>query len=140
MERKSMRITMKERRSSARNRSFLQGRIFYNHRRSSVDCLGRDYSEAGARLKFSETITVPEAMELYIPNREEVRRARVEWRSGDEIGISFGGIEEAPALAPSMPSSDLAQRVAILEQDHATLKRQINELRAELRKAHGDAI
>ena len=40
---------MKERRSSARQKSFLQGRIYFNNRRSSVDCLIRDYSETGAR-------------------------------------------------------------------------------------------
>jgi hypothetical protein len=133
----AMRVTMKERRSSARSKSFLQGRIFYNHRRASVDCLVRDLSDLGARLKFSESVAVPEVMELYIPNRDEVRRARVQWRSGDEMGVCFGE-EDAPPLAPSMSSSDLAERVAALEQEYAMLKRQINELRAELRKAHGD--
>ena len=84
---------MAERRSSARQKSFLQGRIYFNHRRSSVDCLIRDYSETGAKLKFSESVAVPEAIELYIPNKEEFHRSRVEWRSGNEMGISFG--EEA---------------------------------------------
>ena len=91
---------MKERRSVSRQKSFLQGRIYFNNRRSSVDCLIRDYSEQGARLKFSESADVPEAMELYIPNKEEIHRARVEWRSGNEMGVSFGEEIHSPSIAP----------------------------------------
>jgi hypothetical protein len=97
---------VKERRLSARQKSFLQGRIYFNNRRSSVDCLVRDYSETGARLKFSETITVPEAIELYLPNREEIHRARVEWRSGNEMGVSFGEEARSPSLAPDASQGD----------------------------------
>jgi hypothetical protein len=125
---------MKERRSGSRQKSFLQGRIYYNNRRSTVDCLVRDLSEAGAKLKFSETIAVPEAMELYIPNREEMHRARVEWRSGNELGVSFG---EAAAAGTAEPApGDLTMRVQKLELEIITLKRMLNELRNEGRKAH----
>ena len=41
---------MAERRTAARKKSFLQGRVYYNHHRSSLDCLVRDISEEGARL------------------------------------------------------------------------------------------
>jgi hypothetical protein len=39
---------MSERRTSSRQKAFLQGRIFFNNRRTSVDCLIRDISEQGA--------------------------------------------------------------------------------------------
>jgi hypothetical protein len=133
-----MEIAMKERRTSSRTRSFLQGRLFYNRRRSSVDCLVRDYSAEGAKLKLSETVAVPEVMELYIPNRDEIHRARVEWRSGDEMGVSFAG-EDAPSIAPGMPLADAGARLLALEQDVAALKRAISELRAEIRKYHGES-
>jgi hypothetical protein len=130
---------MAERRSSARQKSFLQGRIYFNNRRSSVDCLIRDYSETGARLKFSESIAVPEAMELHIPNKEEIHRARVEWRSGNEMGVSFGEEVRSPSIAPdAAQSGDLAARVHTLEGEVAALKRLVNELRAEIRKQHGE--
>ncbi|MGH6769753.1 MAG: PilZ domain-containing protein, partial [Xanthobacteraceae bacterium] len=106
--------------------------------RSSVDCLVRDYSTVGARLKLSETVVVPEMMELYIPNREEIRRARVEWRSGDEMGVSFV-VEDAPSIAPGMPPADAGARLAALEQEVAALKRAIVELRAEIRRHHGES-
>jgi hypothetical protein len=130
---------MAERRIATRTRSFLQGRIFYNNRRSSVDCLIRDYSETGAKLKFSESITVPEAIELYIPNREIIHRARVQWRAGDEMGVAFGAEVETPSIAPSMPSgNDLVTRIAKLETECVALRRIVNELRAEIRKQHGE--
>ena len=130
---------MKERRLLSRQKSFLQGRIYFNNRRSTVDCLVRDYSDAGARLKFSETIAVPEVIELFIPNREEVHRARVEWRSGNEMGVSFGEEARAPSIAPDAAQpGDLATRVQRLEAEIATLKRLVNELRSENRKQHGE--
>ncbi len=128
-----------ERRIALRTRSFLQGRIFFNSRRSSVDWLIRDYSETGAKLKFSEAVSVPEAFELYVPNKEMIHRSRVQWRSGDEMGVAFNVETEAPSLAPAMPAaSDLAARVAKLENECVALRRAINELRGEVRKQHGE--
>jgi hypothetical protein len=129
---------MKDRRTASRQRSFLQGRIFYNSRRSSVDCLIRDISDTGAKLKFSESITVPEAMELYIPNKDEFRRARVQWRFGNEMGVAFGEEAEALSSEAGAASPDLTARIQKLESEIVQLKRICNELRAEIRKAHGD--
>jgi hypothetical protein len=129
---------MAERRTNSRQKSFLQGRIYFNNRRSSVDCLVRDYSETGARLKFSESIAVPEAVELYIPNREEIHRARVEWRTGNEMGISFAEEARAPSTAPEAPQGNLATRVQALETEVASLKRLLNELRSGIRKRYGE--
>src|SRR4051812_14497247 len=78
---------MPERRSSTRQKSFLQGRIYYNNRRASVDCLVRDISDTGAKLVFSSAVTIPDVVEIYLSNKDEVRRARVQWRRGDEVGI-----------------------------------------------------
>jgi hypothetical protein len=129
---------MAERRSSARQKSFLQGRIYFNNRRSSVDCLIRDYSETGAKLKFSETVAVPEAIELYIPNKEEIHRARVQWRSGDEMGIAFGEEARSPSVVQDAGQDDLATRVQALETEVASLKRALNELRSGIRKHYGE--
>lgn len=129
---------MEERRSLLRNKSFLQGRIYFNNRRSSVDCLVRDYSEAGAKLKFSDSVTVPESVELYIPNREEMLRAKVEWRVGNELGVSFGEEVRAPSIAPDSAQGDLAARVQKLEEEVAALRRTVNELRSGIRKHHGE--
>jgi PilZ domain-containing protein len=130
---------VKERRLSSRQKSFLQGRVYYNSRRSSVDCLIRDYSDHGARLKFSESVTVPDTIELFIPNREEMHRARVIWRGGNEMGVSFAEEFQSPSIAPEA-AGDLPARVLKLEAEVAALKRLVNELRSENRKAHGEVL
>src|ERR1700736_3498977 len=91
-----MRIAMTERRSISRQKSFLQGRIFFNNRRTSVDCLIRDITEHGARLKFPSMTATPDVVELHIPNRDETYRVKVEWRNANEIGVAFDVDEKSP--------------------------------------------
>ena len=127
---------MQEKRISGRQKSFLQGRIFFNHRRNSIDCLIRDISDQGARLKFSGTIPTPEFIELYIPNKEESYRARVQWRAGDEIGVMFEDAERAPSIVPGQ-APDWASRIQKLEHDVTVLQRKVNELQATKRQVRG---
>jgi hypothetical protein len=129
---------MNERRSAARQRSFLQGRIFFNNRRTSVDCLVRDFSEHGARLKFSRTTATPDVVELYIPVKEESYRAKVHWRNADEIGVGFDCDEKSPPLAPGAPAADWPARIQKLEHDVASLQRKFNELQVAMRQFQGE--
>lgn len=126
-------VAMHERRSASRYKSFLQGRIFFNNRRSSIDCLIRDFSDSGAKLKFDSMISVPDMVELFIPSKEETYRARVAWRSTDELGVSFNFDEASPSLAPGIPQADLPARIQKLEQDLAVLQRKFNELQMMVR-------
>lgn len=119
---------MSERRNSARQKSFLQGRIYFNNGRSAVDCLIRDLSAEGAKLIFSETGSVPGHVDLHIPQKDQTLRARVQWRSECEIGVAF-----AAARRPA--AGDLAQRVAQLEGEVATLKRLIRRLKVDVANA-----
>ena len=124
---------MDERRLGTRQKSFLQGRIYYNNRRASIDCLVRDISPTGARLKFPGPVTAPELVELYIPNKDEFYRAQVQWNRGDEIGVHFirDEAESAPAAGGSLPEAGLTERMQKLEAEVAGLKRIIKELKAE---------
>jgi hypothetical protein len=132
---------MKERRRALRQRAFLQGRIFYNNRRSSIDCLIRDFCEHGAKLTFSSAIGTPDIVELHVPSRDESYRARIEWRAGEEVGVSFEGTDAdsvAAPLAPSAPApADWAARIHKLERDIAVLQRKFNELSAAMRQIQG---
>ena len=132
---------MNERRRVTRQKSFLQGRIFFNNRRTSVDCLIRDFSEMGARLKFSGAIATPEILELHLPNKDETYRARVQWRMGEEIGVSFDNASldvAAPPLAPGVaPPADWSARIHKLEHDVLVLQRKFNELQTAMRQRHG---
>jgi PilZ domain len=128
---------MDERRSASRQRAFLQGRILFNNRRSSIDCVIRDLSETGARLRFSGAVATPEVVELYIPNKDESLRARVQWRAGNEMGIAFDVPESPPPLAPGAAPVDWAARIQKLEHDVVSLQRKVIELQAMQRKNQG---
>jgi len=127
---------MPERRITSRQKSFLQGRIYYNKRRSSVDCLVRDVSDTGAKLVFGVTVTIPDVVELYLSNKDEVRSAKVQWRKGNEMGVDF---TDDPAEA-GPASGDLVARVIKLERECASLKRMISEMRTEIRRSSNELI
>ena len=128
---------MKERRSASRQKSFLQGRIFFNNRRTSVDCLVRDFCQHGARLKFASMTATPDVVELYLPNKDESYRAKVQWRNGDELGVVFDSEERAPPLVPLAPVADWSARIHKLEHDLGLLQRKFNELQMVVRQIQG---
>jgi hypothetical protein len=114
---------MSERRKSARQKSFLRGCIYFNNRRSALDCLVRDISSTGARLIFSDTVTIPDVVDLYIPQKEQTLRAQVHWRHGDEVGVGFA--HAAHAIPPLTDVAGLAERVQKLETEIAALKTEV---------------
>lgn len=118
-----MKMTTNERRKLVRQKSFLQGRVYFNGRRSSADCIVRDITEAGARLKFADSPAVPEVFELHIPNKQESFRAHVIWNHGSELGVMF---EAAEATADGEHAAHLVERVARLEREMAILKRRLD--------------
>ena len=121
---------MSERRNASRTKSFLRGRILFNNRQSGVDCLVRDYSEQGARLIFSDTAGIPAVVELHIPQKDQMLRTHVQWRRGNEVGVTFHhAAESTPQPAAT---ADLTERVEQLEAEVALLKRMLKRLKAEV--------
>jgi len=119
---------MGERRGSRRQKSFLRGFVYFNKRRAASSCLVRDFSDAGARIILSEAVTIPDVVDLHIPQREQTRRAHVQWRRGDEIGVAF---TDAKAAATSAQEQELMQRVAQLEAEIAALQRTLKQLKRD---------
>lgn len=120
---------MGERRRTARQKSFLRGCVYFNKRRGSLDCLIRDISNEGARIIFSESVNVPDIVELYIPQKEQTVRARVQWRHGDEIGLAF---PDALRATGGTSDDELALRVAQLETEIASLRRVLKRLKSDI--------
>jgi hypothetical protein len=117
---------MGERRDNRRQKSFLQGFVYFDKRRGVMGCLIRDLSGDGARIIFSESVTIPEHIYLHIPQREKTLRAQVQWRRGDETGLAF---EVAPAAAEAGHDNELIHRVLHLEAQLAELKRTVKKLK-----------
>ena len=99
---------MDDRRASRRQKSFLRGVVYFDKQRSETACLVRDLSEDGARIILSQTVTIPDLVELEIPQREQVLIARVEWRRADEAGLSFS----KPEISTSQREDQLIKRIA----------------------------
>ncbi|MGO9046516.1 MAG: PilZ domain-containing protein [Xanthobacteraceae bacterium] len=121
---------MIERRALVRHKTFIKGRIYFNNRLSSMDCIVRDVTDNGARLQVSESVALPDVFELYLPSKDEHFRARVEWRKGDHLGISWAAEATSRHKAESGGHSErsLADRVARLEQEIAVLQRRLDGL------------
>lgn len=124
-----------ERRGSRRSKSFLRGFVYVSRKRGALACLVRDLSEKGARIIFSDTVTLPDVVELYIPQREQTLRARVQWRRNDELGLDFIGTER-PAESPTS-ATEVVQRLALLEAEIVSLRTLLKRLKAE-KTEHAD--
>jgi hypothetical protein len=117
-----------ERRKITRQKSFLRGMIYFNNRRNAADCLIRDISPYGARLIFSDAVTTPDVLDLYIPQKEQTLRTHVIWRHGQELGVAF---TQATRLDPVAETGDLAERVARLEIEIIGLKKLLKKVKAD---------
>src|SRR6516164_4512864 len=105
---------MSERRSSRRSKSFLRGFVYVSREQGALSCLIRDLSDKGARIIFSDSVTLPHMFDLYIPQRDQTLRAKVRWRHGDEVGLAFAAQgDHAPDA--KLSETEVVQRVAMLE-------------------------
>ena len=117
---------MKERRAIVRQKSFIQGRIQFNHRRSSVDCVIRDFTRDGARLEVPNHAVLPDFFEVYVPSKDQLFHARAVWRKANAIGIAWATDDLLHPAAESARSGELlADRVAKLEHEVAILKKRL---------------
>jgi PilZ domain len=126
---------MSERRTVRRMKSFLRGLIYFDGRPSGLSCIIRDLNEQGAHVILAEAVALPYVINLYIANKEQTLRARVSWRRGDEIGLSFG---VKPADLPD--AATLMQRVAQLEAENDKLRRTIRRLKRSENQPLDDGV
>lgn len=121
---------MEERRRIARQKSFLRGCIQFNNGRNTADCLIRDITIYGARLTFSDSITTPDVVDVYIPQKDQTFRSHVIWRHGQEMGVAFA--QAAGASAEHGPNpGDLVGRIERLEAEIAAVRKMLKRLKAD---------
>lgn len=108
---------MIERRKTARRRVCLGGRVLGAAFLPATDCMVRDVSLGGARIRIPDTVLVPDRFDLLVPCRSETRRVAVAWRAGDVIGLVF----EGPAAPPEAADSRLATGAAEVARLRAAL-------------------
>ena len=114
---------MSEHRSSPRIRSLLGGRIEFNHRQSTMDCLVREMSEGGAKLEVTHSVTIPDEFDLVIPSKDQHFHAVVRWRQAKFLGVEFMNLQ--PAVAPDYP-----ELVRKLRDENEALRKELAELKS----------
>ena len=63
-----------------------------------ANCIIRDLSESGARLGVSRKVKLPPQFDLLFARHGLELRARVKWRRGDYVGVSFCLEEQVASL------------------------------------------
>lgn len=114
-----------ERRKTPRQRTLLSGRVVFNQRRATLDCVVRNFSDAGALILLSDAVALPAAFDLEIDHKQRSYGARVRWRNGERIGLDFQ--DQASAGSEVIPL-DIARRLKLCEQNNAQLKARIAQL------------
>jgi hypothetical protein len=114
---------MKDRRRSARLRSYLGGRIDFAWN-GAMDCLVRNTSSEGALLTFSNTLSVGDTFDLTIPRQGRTRRVRMAWRQPEAMGVRFLDAEPSSNVVPI----ETARRIRTLEAEKAALERRLAAL------------
>jgi hypothetical protein len=113
-----------------RIRTFLKGIVYYDNRRASIECTIRDLSDTGARIAFTTLVTLPDNIELHIPQKEMTLPAQVRRRDGNEIGVSFQNQRsDEPRRAID---GDMAERVSKMENELAAMKRLLKKLQTNV--------
>lgn len=117
---------MSDKRGAARQKSLLRGFVYFGNSPSAVECIVRDISETGARLKFQNLPIIADALDLHIPAKGHTLHADVKWYQRDEIGVAF---VKASALGdPCAVDGELSERVKRLEVEIAALKQLVRRL------------
>jgi hypothetical protein len=117
---------MIERRAQVRHKTFMKGRIYFNNRLSSMDCILRDITPGGSRLEISDSVALPDVFELFIPSRNEYFNARVEWRKEGRVGVSWSPEQAAPKHTEHNADQAVVDRLARLEQEVADLQKRMD--------------
>jgi hypothetical protein len=102
-------------RIAPRRRMLKSGKVAYSDRHVTIDCMVRDMSATGARLRIEGSVMAPDTFELLIALDGLEANCQVVWRREADIGVKFIGAPRtvgpkrtqaisalAPAQAPTL--------------------------------------
>jgi hypothetical protein len=88
-----------EHRHAQRRRVLKGAAIWFAGRMSTMDCVVRDLSDEGCRLKTDGAAWAPDRFELSLGQGAIIERCEVVWRRQGEIGVHF--LRDEPGSAPA---------------------------------------
>jgi len=78
-----------DRRIAHRKRTLRAAKIVFGDYRYTIDCVIRDRSETGARIRSPNATDAPN--DFYLFEAGQLLKCHVAWRRGDEMGLHFEG-------------------------------------------------
>ena len=112
-----------ERRRYPRGRSYYGGVIAFNARKSTIDCVVRNFSVAGAKLAMTGAVLLPDSFDLAITRKNTAFCAHLVWHNDAEAGVAFDTIG-----SPDVVSLDVARRLQQRKAEIMQLRRRVSEL------------
>jgi hypothetical protein len=125
-------MLQQEQRVADRIRSFLRAQIIFNNRMTTIECIIKNYSSAGAKIALSDTLTVPTEFDLFIPAKQRSHHARLVWRDKDSIGVNFADAQAPGEKVATATFDPTAARLRDLELQNAELKQRVRALSKRL--------
>ena len=113
---------MEERRQSDRRKTYLGGTIIFNSNGSTIDCLVRNLSSAGAMIEIDSFSHPPGEFHFEVGKRGH--RAMIAWRNATRAGITFAASASEPI------SIEWSRRLKKCEAEKLRLLHQLQDLRS----------
>ncbi|RFC68173.1 MULTISPECIES: PilZ domain-containing protein [Mesorhizobium] len=82
-------IVFRERRDGRRQKVLKHGVISFDRNRKVFECVVRNESDTGATLFLNQADALPEVFNITILPSSRKCHARIRWRSGERVGVSF---------------------------------------------------
>ena len=117
---------MQDRRQNTRDKVLYGGVAKSGESDTVQDCVVRNFSEKGASIEFSNVVTLPkEQISLTIARKGRSFLAKIIWWRDNFVGVAFSD------AAPTLPVSDLDERLRKSEAKKRQLQRRIKQLLGE---------
>lgn len=118
---------MFDRRCTARQRVYYGGRLVFQARASTFDCIVRNFSGNGAQVEVDNPAAVPDTVELMIPRQGICYFGRIVWRLENMAGL----VLETPRRHVDSLPLDIALRLRATERVNQQLRTQLSDLRSQ---------
>jgi len=118
---------MLDRRQLPRHRVYYGGRVAFNGRNSTVDCVVRNFSLFGAKIEFENVVIVPDEIDFEIERKAISCTARLVWRSRDAAGLVFANVHEDSGVVPLA----WARKLRASERANRRLKSRLDQILSE---------
>jgi hypothetical protein len=109
---------MLERRQNFHDRVYYGGRVAFNGRKSTLDCIVRNFSPLGAKVQFAGAAILPNEVDLSIERKGTAYLAHLVWQRRDEAGFLFRN----PTPLNETTSLDWALRLRAAERVRKSLQ------------------